>query len=66
MVYLDLSPYHENLMKYWKPNRDNHLDQDFWSWVKKEYGAEVYRNQRPELWKFENEQDAMWFALRWS
>ena len=66
MVYLDLSPYHENLVKYWRSNRDKHLDQDFWGWLKREYGADVARYIRPEQWRFENEKDAVWFMLRWS
>lgn len=67
MVYLDLSPYHENLVKYW--NEQSHWfapKGNFWIWVKQEYGADVARNLRPEKWKFENEQDAMMFILRWS
>lgn len=53
-------------MDYWRANRDQHLDQDFWSWLRGKYKAEVDLSVRPERWKFKNEQDQMWFILRWS
>ena len=63
MFYLDLSPYHENLCKFWK---EQEPAGNFWDWVKKEYNADLVRNRRPEQWKFENEHDMLWFILRWS
>lgn len=53
-------------MDYWRANRDQHLDQDFWSWLKERYKASVDLTRRPERWKFEQEQDMIWFAMRWS
>lgn len=66
MYFLPIMPYHQNLMDYWRANRDQHLDQDFWSWLKERYKASVDLTRRPERWKFEQEQDMIWFAMRWS
>lgn len=63
MIYLPLGPYHNNLCDYWEKNRDKHAGQAFWTWVRQEYGADIARP--PDRWVFRNEQDAMWFAMRW-
>jgi hypothetical protein len=62
MYYLPMSPYHSNLFAYWRAQRDNHLDEDLWSWAKKEWGATVLIGR----WRFNTEKDAAMFAIRWS
>ena len=66
MYYLPMMPYHRNLMDYWRANRDQYLDQDFWSWLNEHYRVVSDFHPRPERWKFEREQDMIWFQLRWS
>jgi len=65
MITLPIDPFHKNLSDFWK-HSDLRMTDDFWSWVKSEYNAEIDFRTRPERWKFENEQDAIVFALRWS
>jgi hypothetical protein len=66
MYFLPIMPYHGNLMDYWRANRDQNSDQDFWLWLRKQYKAEVDLSVRPERWKFKNKQDMLMFTLRWS
>lgn len=66
MITLPLNPYHKNIRDFWVNHNDLHMTDNFWVWIKAEYKAEMDFRAIPERWKFENEQDAMWFALRWS
>lgn len=68
MYYLPLAPYHGNLLTHWREHRDNHPDEDFWSWAEKEWGATILVNLKEDAgrWRFEREKDAIWFELRWS
>jgi hypothetical protein len=65
MVYLPLNPYHVNLMEFWKTHR-KHTQLGFWVWLNREYGAMLSLSERSDRWQFENEQDATFFAMRWS
>ena len=63
--YLPLSPYHNNLSVYWQTT-DRGQTENFWTWVEQEYKTKLALQKRPERWKFESEQDMIWFMLRWS
>ena len=66
--YLQLSPYHYNITAYWRENSNQHLDEDFRSWLDKEWRATIGSTiaDTGGRWQFENEQDATLFALRWA
>lgn len=66
MYYLPIGPYHNNLSVYWRTNRNRHLDDDFWSWVHREWNTRLDLRVRPERWMFTDEKDMIWFMLRWS
>jgi hypothetical protein len=66
MITLPLSPYHKNLCDYWNTRTDINRIENFWSWIKCEYNADLDLHARPERWKFENEKDAAMFLLRWA
>jgi hypothetical protein len=66
MFNLPLSPYYKNLYDYWDRDFYHSDNCNFWDWVKKEQRADVARDMRPAQWKFKNEQDMLWFILRWS
>ena len=66
MYYLPVMPYHQNLMDYWRANRDQHLGQDFWFWLTKQYKTCIVSSKQSEHWRFENKQDMIWFMLRWA
>lgn len=65
MYYLSLSPYHENLCNYWNASGRGPKE-NFWNWVEQDYKVKLALWERPERWMFENEQDMIWFLLRWS
>jgi hypothetical protein len=65
--YLPLTPYHQNLCAHWGEDTWTQTPTgNFWAWVEKEYGAELTLWERPERWRFKDEQDMVWFALRWA
>jgi hypothetical protein len=65
---LPLSPYHYNLREYWRRHRGEYPDEDFWSWVRKYYGASLIALQidAPEQWSFKDEAAMIWFKLKWA
>ena len=64
MYYLPVYPYHDHLCEYWKDSGRGQRE-SFWDWVEQEYNTKLTLWERPERWQFENEQDMIWFILRW-
>ena len=61
-------PYHTNARHHWFDIEGYHLQDTYWSWLAKEYGAHMGTDLdiAKDYWYFETEKDRDWFALRWS
>jgi hypothetical protein len=72
MKILPIEPYWDQLQEHYK---QHHCDDDFWDWLRDEYGAyQVYVKSNPTALGekeacgilFGEEAEATLFALRWS
>lgn len=77
MIKLTLHPYLDNALSYWHQNipmkpasyTEDDYDKDFLDWFCPRYRCRLKvrkKNGFARWFEFDNDQDAMWFVLRWS
>ena len=72
MKQIPIEPYYDKIHEYYV---DQKIDQDFWDWIKQEYGAyQIFLKSNPNAigekeacgLLFSDDEDATLFALRWT
>jgi hypothetical protein len=72
MTTISIEPFWDKLTEH---HKQHHCDEDFWDWLKQEYGAyQVYIKSNPTAvgekeasgLLFSDEAEAVLFTLRWS